>query len=75
MERAVAICNTDEQSASAIQYLILKKLTESGNLYGTEDIRSYIEATNRALERSNHAEFQKTFKNLNESLISMEFDI
>ena len=75
MERAVAICNTDAQSASAIQYLILKELTESGNLYGTEDIRSYIEATNCALERSNHVEFQKTFKNLKESLISMEFDI
>ena len=49
IKRGVA---THEQSALAIQYLLLKELTESGDLYITEGITSYIETANRALEKT-----------------------
>ena len=49
MKRAVA---THDQSALAIQYLLLKELTESGDLYITEGITSYIETANHALEKT-----------------------
>ena len=48
MKRPVA---THEQSALAIQCLLLKELTELGDLYATEDITNYIETVNRALEK------------------------
>ena len=54
MKRTVA---THEQPALAIQYLLLKELTESGDLYITEDITSYIETANRALEKNDHVKF------------------
>ena len=63
MKRTVA---THEQSAFSIQYLLLKNLTESGDLYATE----YI--SNCALK--NHVEFQKTFKKFEESLTSTDFE-
>ena len=55
MKRAVA---THEQSAVAIQYLLLKELTQSGDLYITEDITSYIETANCALKKTIMLNFQ-----------------
>ena len=48
MKRPVA---THEQSSFAIQYLLLKELSELGDLYATEDITNYIETVDRALEK------------------------
>ena len=71
MKRAVA---THEQSAVAIQYLLLKELTQSGDLYITEDITSYIETANRALEKNDYVKFQRAFMKFEESLTSMKFE-
>ena len=49
------------QSVLAIQYPQLKELTELCDLYATEHITSYIKPTNRALEKTDHVEFQRTF--------------
>lgn len=46
MNRAVA---THEQSALRILYLLLKELSESGDLYAAEDITRYTKTANRAL--------------------------
>ena len=64
MKRAVA---KHEQSALAIQYLLLKKLTESGDIHAADDNRSYFETENRALEKNNHVEFQRKIKKPQES--------
>ena len=48
MKQAVA---THEQPTLGIQCLLLEELTESGDLYATEDITSYIEIANHALEK------------------------
>ena len=69
MKRTVA---THEQSAFSIQYLLLKNLTESGDLYATEYISNCIVTASRALK--NHVEFQKTFKKFEESLTSTDFE-
>ena len=71
MKRTVA---THEQPALAIQYLLLKELTESGDLYITEDITSYIETANRALEKNDHVKFQRAFIKFEETLTSMKFE-
>ena len=71
MKRAVA---THEQSALAIQYLLLKESNESGDLYATQDITSFIETANRSLEKSDHVKFQSTIKKFEEYLTSREFE-
>ena len=52
---------THEQSAIAIQYLLLQELAKSGDLCITEDITSYIETANLALEKNDHVKFQRAF--------------
>ena len=71
MKRAVA---THEQSALAIQYLLLRELTEPGDLYITQDITSYINTSNRALEKNDHVKFQRAFMKFGESLTSIKFE-
>ena len=70
MKRAVA---RHEQSALAIQYLLLKELNESGDSYATQDITSFTETANLSLEKSDHVEFQRTIKKFEEYLTSREF--
>ena len=62
------------QSALAIQDLLLKELTKLCCLYPTEDITSYIETANYALEKNNQVEFQRTCKKFEESLTIMDFE-
>ena len=61
-----------EQSALLIQYLLLKGLTDSGDLYATKYIRNCILTASHALE--NNVQFQKLFKKFEESLTPTEFD-
>ena len=61
MKQAVA---THEQSTLGIQYLLLEELTESGDLYAMEDITSYIEIANHALEKTIMLSFIKHLRNL-----------
>ena len=70
MKRTVA---THEQYALSVQYLLLKDLTDSDDLYATEYIRNCIVTASRALE--NHVEFQNAFKKSEESLTFTEFEI
>ena len=50
------------------------ELTESGDLYITEDITSYIETANRALEKNDYVKFQRAFMKFEETLTSMKFE-
>ena len=52
----------------------IKEPTESGDLYVTEDVTSYTETANRALEKNDHVKFQRAFLKFEESLTSIKFE-
>ena len=61
MKRAVA---THEQSALAIQHLLMKELTTSVDLYATEDITNYCESANRSFEKNDMSNFKEHLRNM-----------